>query len=216
MFIGHDDNAGSNYCIPQSYIESTRLCPKERVATECPLQKAFVSYAIGTIPKRIEMSPIEAEMIAADLLPPVLKDAPKSYNPWHARLKGYMKDQRLVIRPLLITGSQYQTHLKDIRGWNNQKLSGNVIDILDIFAKDDFWMVELSIPELFSANRRKIGELLIWANRKPGTARNFESFCLARIPGCFAFFTGIQRRKPTFIYWPIKIKDHVKLYGCKE
>lgn len=216
MFIGHDDNAGSNYCIPQTFLESIRLCPKEPHPSECSLQKSSVAYAIGTLPKRIEMDPIEAESMAAYLLPPVLEKAPKKYSPWRSRLQIYMENELLVLRPLLVTGVQYQKHLTKIIGWDKQKLSVDDINILDAFTKDDFWMVELSVPELFSANRRKVGELLLWANKKPDINKKFESFCLSRIPGCFAFFTEMQENGPSFFYRPTEIKDHVQLYDCEK
>jgi hypothetical protein len=217
MFIGHDDNAGSNYCTPQHYLEPMRLCPKKNYKERCPSQKGFVAYAIGTIPAKIEVDPIEAELVAADLLPPVLESAPKKYCPWQSRLEIYLKHKLLVLRPLLISGAEYQKHLRKIRGWDNSKIPENMIESFGVFDNDDLWMVELSVPELFSANKRKIGEILISTNKKLDPTRNFESFCFARIPGCFAFLDKIDSSgKPIFNYFQVGVQDHVEIFGSEE
>ena len=46
-------------------------------------------------------------------------------------------------------------------------------------------MIELSLPELFSANLRKVGEVLVRAELLPATDRDLTSFVLARLPGYF-------------------------------
>ena len=51
--------------------------------------------------------------------------------------------------------------------------------------KERLWMIELSLPELFSANLRKVGEVLVRAELLPATDRDLTSFVLARLPGYF-------------------------------
>ena len=78
------------------------------------------------------------------------------------------------------------------------------------------WMVELSVPELFSTNRRKVGEVLLRGDRSPGTGRDFTNFLLARIPGYFVFLTGSDYSNPEFSFLPSAIVGHVALFGCQD
>ena len=84
-------------------------------------------------------------------------------------------------------------------------------------------MVEVSLPELFSANLRKVGEILIRADTEPSLQRDAGSFLLARLPGCVAFFetadsaaSGTSASQHLFSYYPLDICDHVELLGCEE
>lgn len=79
----------------------------------------------------------------------------------------------------------------------------------------DFWMVELSVPELFSANRRKLGEVLLVSDTAPGVHRDFRNYVLARVPGHFPFHTGGDLVNPQFSFVPSGIAGHVPLYGCE-
>ena len=76
-------------------------------------------------------------------------------------------------------------------------------------------MVELSVPDLFAANRRKIAEVLISAEIEPDPNRRFRNFILARLPGWFAFLNKIDRSGPHFMFAPTVVREHVELYGCE-
>jgi len=76
---------------------------------------------------------------------------------------------------------------------------------------------------LFSANRRKIGEILIRADVDAGTQMDFKNFFCARLPGCFvviedgkAVASASTRVQPKFLYVPVGVVDHVELFGCEE
>ncbi len=77
-------------------------------------------------------------------------------------------------------------------------------------------MIELSIPELFSANKRKLGEVLLRAEGKVGHKRNMTSFILARLPGCFSLYRGGGPKKPEYSFIPSGAEGHVELFGCEE
>ena len=228
MFVGHDDNAGSNYCIPQNYIEAIRMCEDAQgKRSRCKQQRGGVAYAIGSYPNRIKVDPIEAEAIGADYLLAIMGEVPVKFKAWterwQKRLESYHAAQLLVLRTILVSGSQYANHLRAVRGWGGKAFPKWLLEAFAPVANDWFWLVELSVPELFSANRRKIGEILIRADVEAGTQMDFKNFFCARLPGCFVVIedgkvvasagAGVQ---PKFLYVPVGVVDHVELFGCEE
>jgi len=103
-------------------------------------------------------------------------------------------------------------HLRRIRDWEGSSLEFR----LKLNADSWFWMVELSVPELFSANKRKIAEIILDAETRPKTSRDFKNFHFVRLPGYFAFYLKGPARNPTYGLFPCALKSHVELYGCEE
>ncbi len=200
MFIIHDDNYGSNYCVPKDYFEGIKgasvLVPK---------------------PPNVLMDSIEAESIGSGYLIdffPLIQDA----GPWAKRLNFYHFIKLLVIRPVLIDGKRYVEHLRMIRGWDDKERITNEIFLGDFesqFGDEALWMVELSIPELFSANKRKLGEVILFAD-SPTTEQDYSSLCMARLPGYFIIYEGGGQAKPKFKVDKSGINCHVCLYGTSE
>jgi hypothetical protein len=213
MYIGHDDNWGSNFCIPRDYLHTRKLCEMTNDKNiDCPLNKGCLSYIIGTLPKEVQMNAIEAEVIGADYLFTILPQIPNVRMSWIQRLIQYALMNQLILRPVLLKGEDYTNHLKKIRDWENNKL-----DISEVFAPNNwFWMVELSVPELFSANRRKVAEVILKASIEPKTFRDFKNFVFARLPGYFALNIKGGAANPRYSFIPSTLRSHVELYGCEE
>jgi len=213
MYIAHDDNWGSNFCVPRGYLHTRRYC--DWVASDaksCLMDSGCVAYVIGTRPREVEMDPIQAEVIGADYLFNILPKSPNLEHAWMRRVLEYLRVNQLVLRPILIKGKDYLEHLKKIRDWDKNKLTFSL-------PMDDswwLWMVELSVPELFSTNRRKIGEVILRAEQKPTRLRDFKNFLFARIPEFFAFYVKGGAQNPSYIFIPSDLKSHVELYGCEE
>ncbi len=70
-------------------------------------------------------------------------------------------------------------------------------------------MVELSIRELYSSNRRKIGEILFDPTHEEPKAS--KSFLLARLPGGL-----VISPKTRLEFVPTRKLRHVQLYGCEN
>lgn len=214
MYIAHDDNWGSNFCIPRGYLHTRRYC--DWVASDaksCFMDAGCVAYVIGTRPRDVEMNPIQAEVIGADYLFSMLPQLPDlKHNVWRRRLLEYSNDKQLVLRPVLVRGKQYSEHLSKIRDWDKNQLKF----LLPI--DDDWWLwiVELSVPELFSANLRKVGEVVLRAEYKPTHFRDFKTFLFARVPGFFAFYVSGEPQNPDYEFIPCDLTSHVELYGCEE
>ena len=226
MYIGHDDNAGSHYCIPRYYFQTQRpraakskshrqrkssLRRRRRLRREC------VAHVIATLPSHIRVNPIQAEAIGMDYLLAMreqlddLRD-----NDWVRRLAEFYDASLLVLRPVLVTAAEYASHLSRIRDWNGNRIRKDFIVELDKFSSEQLWMIEFSVPELFSANLRKLGEVLIRAERKIESKRSISSFLLARLPGSFALYESGDANHPHFEFFESGADGHVELFECEE
>lgn len=216
MYIAHDDNWGSNFCIPRRYLHTQRHCDKlGENGSGCLMDSGSVLYAIGTLPGTVEMNALQAEVIGVDYLFSMLPHLPDLSEVWRERLLNYATQKQLVVRPILVSGKQYIEHLARVSDWTRQKLE---FTFTAIEPESLFWMVELSVPELFSANKRKVGEVVLRAEIEvsPTTSRDFENFLIARVPGFFASYVDGLPSNPRYEFQPCKLQSHVELYGCEE
>ncbi len=200
MFIVHDDNWGSNYCVPNNYFED---------------QGATV---ILPLPSNVLLDPIRAEVIGSDYLLMILPHIPVDDNPWVTRLMIYAAAGLLVIRPVLLTGQDYADHLKKVTDWQNNKITNlNILRAIEQeIGQEHIWMVELSVPELFSANKRKVGEVILKAEQHPSNIIDFSNFYLARLPGYFVLYASQDPTHPTFKFEPSGSNSHIELFGCEQ
>ena len=218
-FIVHDDNWGSNFCCPKHFLRpasSTASTVKPKV--ERANAAEWLAHVIATLPVAIKMSPLHAEAIGLDFLSTLLSSLPGTDNIWATRLDAYFKAGLVVYRTVSVTGGDYADHLEDLQGWTQHSRveSDLVRGIRSLLENKRYWMVEMSLPELFSANLRKIGEVLLNAERAPKSRRDFDTFTLARLPGYFAVIENPDPAKPKFEFIPTGINSHVALYGCKD
>jgi hypothetical protein len=217
MFVAHDDNWGSNYCIPRHYLRSQpppvpgQSKPKpEDAVSQC------VAHVISTMPKEVKLNPVRAEIIGADYLFTILPQLPPDNNPWAQRLALYAKAHLLVLRPYLLDPAEYTAHLAKVKDWQGKPVRETLIrDLKANLTKERLWMIELSVPELFSANLRKVGEVLIRAELLPAVDRDLASFVLARLPGYFALLEGGAPADPQYQFIPSGAEGHVELIGCE-
>jgi hypothetical protein len=217
MFIAHDDNWGSNYCIPRHYL---RPKPHPAPGQPAPAPEESVSqcvaHVISTMPKEVQLNPVRAEIIGADYLFTILPQLPPNNNLWAQRLLFYAENHLLVLRPYLLDPAEYTAHLEKLKDWQGKPVRETMIDALKAnLTKERLWMVELSVPELFSANLRKVGEVLVRAEISPAVDRDLGSFVLARLPGYFALLAGGTSANPQYQFIPSGADGHVQLIGCE-
>ncbi len=222
MYIGHDDNYGSNFCIPRKYMHSRKHCSHSKTGL-CIEDIGCVAHVISTYPETIKIDAIQAEVAGYSFLFDILLKRLSSKGPlkfpdlgipWSQRLYSYFRSNQLVFRPILITGKQYLKHLEKIRDWDKNKIKLELLKGKKTLKTDEWlWMIELSVPELFSTNRRKLGEVLVKAEMPFHLPLNFDTFLLARIPG---YFVTINLPSNELEYWECGVKGHVELYRCEE
>lgn len=197
-FVIHDDNMGPNLCLNQSFIRPNNAW---LVAVLLPQGYAFPGYL--------------AEAVAANYfysILPVLYD--KNWdNPWIKRLLYYVMNRKLILRTVPVTAEAYLTHLTQAKDWEFARENVSVLKLLNQELKArHLWMVEVSVPEIFATNKRKLGEILIDATQKLSPEISGSSFVMARFPELFVFFDSLDRKgAPVFSPAPSAFKSHLPL-----
>ncbi len=223
MFIGHDDNVGSNLCIPKHYLQTKgRRSPPENQSSRHEAEKAemnSVVYVISTFPKGTELYFAKAEAAACYALSEILGRLPQRTSPWVRRMIDFEQKQQLVARPLLISREQYVEHLGKVRDWNHNAVFPEALSrFSDHLGAGPLWMIEFSIPDLFSNVKRKVAEVLVRADKPVKRAEDLADRISARLPGYFAFSTpgtadGVSAE---FEFLVSGLEKHVELYGCED
>lgn len=215
MYLAHDDNFGSNFCIPRRYLYPTEPCGHKDKEGNCPLNTS-VAGVIGTLPWAVKLMPVTAEVIGAKYLFTILPKI-KTTETWEKRLELYADAHLMVLRPILVTKDEYIRHLETISDWDNKQVYRYLLPLLRKFLTDEYyWLIELSLPELFSANRRKVGEVLLRAENGFSGKLDFKNFALARLSDQFVFYEDGDIHNPKYSFAPSGTQGHVELFGCEE
>ena len=208
-FIIHDDNFGANLCLPQSFLNT-----------------GDVHFVIELLRDGWPCSGVVVEITAANyfysILPTLDVDGvnPISVNPigikWLRRLQEYVSDQQLILRHVPVTREEYLQRLEEDTDWQSQREDAKVLsDLQQADFPSRMWMVEVSVPEVFSTNKRKIGEILLDGERAYFTDEaDGSGFVVARFPGCYVFFDTLNDDGiPLFRTVPSGFGSHLPLFG---
>jgi hypothetical protein len=197
-FLVHDDNFGANLCIPQGFLDPDS-----------------VSCIFELLPEGWIYSGVSAEVAAADYFYSILPNLPDDPEiPWLRRLHHYVATKRLILRHVPITKEDYLRELSEHMDWEERKESKDTInDLENDLTVDRFWMVEVSVPEVFPTNKRKLGEILLDATTGLSNQVDGASFVLARVPGSFVFFDSLDANdEPKFTFSPSSLLSHTRLF----
>jgi len=163
-YVIHDDNFGPYFCIPRHFLKKNNF---------------RIILSLKRHPSKTES--VDAEAIAVaylkGLVPALLEG-----NIWLERFKAYAQSGLLVLRALHLSRKEYLDHLKRAQCWDGQKTAEDCATSLESELPEYFWMVEASAPELFSATRRKFGEILIQSDAAAPKPLDWSLFILARLP----------------------------------
>jgi hypothetical protein len=154
-FILNDDNFGMYTCMPLGYLRNKTLPQYDMT------QRA--TFAFAFLPKNVQVPPYIAENVAVALvrrLRDCFVPAPAPPNRWLARLWEQLEagtGRGIVARTVMCSKAQYLDAMKDMHDSDgaNQKNW----DVLAA-APNMFWLTELSLPDLYTANKHKIGDVL--------------------------------------------------------
>lgn len=209
-FQGHDDNIGPNIYIPRFFIEKSEV---STVFSIIPVRKEHAvasGYYNGVDVERV--APIWLiNYVGAWIRKQCCPDG-KSGNMWLQKLLSALPTSNLttgrvdslasdggrakvVLRSLFVQKDEYLKWLEDARDWMGKKECESTVDEIKKVLSEmealnkpaSFWMVEFSLPHLFPANERKIGEMLFSAVQL-GEVRGKEDILLpliTRIPGYY-------------------------------
>lgn len=195
-FIGHDDNFGSNFCVPRLYID---------------VEKA--DYVVELFRDGCAYSGDTAEAVAADYLYSILPELKGSELRWLHRLIAYVEQQKVVLRAISLTSRQYIRHWRNAKDWQGGMEDRALCQAIQPLLPRQLWMVEVSVPELFPANLRKVGEIVLDATALPGPERDFRLFVCARAPGRLLILSEVSPDGvPSFFPVPSRLQSHTPLF----
>ena len=143
-FVIHDDNLGPYYTLSSRALEVD--------------PNITASQIICIHPRKVDVSPHFAESLGAVVLE---QNAPG----WAKVHKGgrwfdfVTQPRTFVMRAILISRDRYFVHLSAAKAHDGTSLTQPEVDLFSSLP-DWFWMVEYSVPELFTGNRSKLGEIL--------------------------------------------------------
>ncbi len=224
MYIVHDDNWGSNLCIPRHYLKSRAYDGNDHSQPH-PLELNLVDSVIGTLPSGVKLNSIQAEGLAVDCLRQLLPSLVELFeggspNYWIRQFLLYAIDNRLILRAVLLKREEYVAHLMTMSDWARDRLGGGTLgEIVEGFksVEDElFWLVEISIPELFQTNRRKLGEVVIRSQKEFDANSILTSLLFVRLPENFIFGFYNSENEPVFRRVPSGLRSHVALFGCRD
>lgn len=199
-FIIHDDNFGMYLCLP---IDSLR---KVTLPKYDPILRAYLAIAVTPILVRTPAG--EAEDAGAMFIRALLRqlDTGSKLNIWLRRLAD--TSIPLVIRTLLMSRAQYKKHLIDEKDFKGGKFKDSEISAMTNNLPRHFWLCEISIPDLYTANKHKIIDFIYVCNKRPNiTGEDLHNrWIQLRFPGACYFNT----RPPSAIH--LSVKSHYPLY----
>ncbi|MBJ7410403.1 MAG: hypothetical protein JHD15_08570 [Phenylobacterium sp.] len=173
--VVHDDLLGPYYCISRSGLFER---PTGRRATLKP------NAALALLPPAVEVSPVQAEEVAREAfakIHPALRRHGFGTGVWWDLLT---RDRaRRVYRTTLVRRDDYIAGLRSAPFRRNAKADA-LETLADLESKipEQFWLVELTLPQLFVGNRAKLGELLI----EVAPADDLAAVAGFRLPGVIA------------------------------
>jgi hypothetical protein len=194
-YIISDDNYGMYSTLPTDAVRNFIVPAKN------PNQ--HVSMAISIVPSDVMLPGYHAEQLAMYRAIWLINNVNlKRRRKWHERMRG---KNNHVCRTLLIAKDDY---LKFIRTYNS-KITEEQNKYLDALPKY-VWVSEVSLPDIFTGNKHKLGDVVVRANATPQEHINGESLVLAWFPG----FVQLGHQLNWKEGWAIE--THIPLFRYKE
>jgi len=173
-FLIHDDNFGPYYAFSSRALDVD--------------QKVKARHIIALHPVCPVIRPDYAEAVAAIILLNVLPSlAPLPGGKWLEFITR--AQQKFVLRTILIERNKYLDHLRAAKDHDGKTLTEAEIELFGQLP-DWFWMVEFSLPALYTGNRSKLGEILVDGFAQPNPSDVSTSLLAARLPGLLALKTA--------------------------
>ncbi len=189
-FIVSDDNFGMYSTLPTEAIRNI-LVPKHN-------PNLHASLAIGMMPAGVTISGYGAEQKAAGLASKVLQLTQVTpQNKWFEMLQND-PSQKLVCRTLLGQKTKYISAMSGVADDQGKQLSQAEIARLHTCLPDRFWITEITVPNLYTANKRKLGDIISPAS---GSQHDF----LAGAMTLFFWFPGLSwyNGSPALLGWSL-------------
>lgn len=175
-----DDNYGMYENMP---TDQFRLDPSYKGGPD-PVMPAHqflaVLESLSILPQSVTTYAYLAEQTASQVAENLIgSQCQSAHGPWLGVLGSYPT----TIRTLLQSKAAYIAAMAAAADQHGSRLSGDELTMLDEQLPDRFWVSELTVPHLYAANKRKLGEILIRAEGVPEDSDYFDSVVMAWLPG---------------------------------
>ncbi|RZL85932.1 MAG: hypothetical protein EOP66_00150 [Sphingomonas sp.] len=170
-FIIHDDNFGPYLTLSSHAIEANKEVRAEKIVI---VRRLSTTLEAHTAEAAAAMIMSQATQLFAD-------DARD--NKWLNYLLRYSRP--LVMRPILLTREEYCDHILTTECHDGSRLDDDAVRPLRDHLPDVLWMVEFTLPDLFTGNHSKLGEVLL--DGGGGAASSFTTDLISgiRVPSRF-------------------------------
>ena len=176
-FIINDDNFGMYTCMPPAYLRS-RILPQYDYT-----QRA--RFAMAFLPPSVDVPPYFAEKSAVGLVRRFFETyQPGEGKKWLHRLGQQLTETNkgIVARTLGCKRDQYIAHLK---AESDSDGKGPVVAVPKTLASapEHLWLTEISLPDLYTANKHKLGDILTDAKAAVQGGHKIVSCVWGWLPG---------------------------------
>lgn len=211
-FIMHDDNFGMYLCLPVDSLKKTTFPSLD------PTFRAY--YAAVVLPANVITPAYEAEWASVLIVKEyceALRKARGSLDQWTERIALSDKiapQTPVVARTFLATPDDY------LKSLDKDDFEGNVFSDQDKQELIDtlppiFWLSEISLPDLYTANRHKIIDFFYPADVAPmkNTKQIFERWIQIRYPGVLLKKIGdspVLLNLPVVSHYPMLVLEPQK------
>jgi len=196
-YVIGDDNYGMHITLPSDMIRN------DIVPYKNPNLHAIRVMSI--VPKEVSVVGYKAQKIAMDIASILIRGTrlPNKGVFWLNKLKEIESRKRLVCRTLLIQGHEYASFMNQLENDRFIKPLQSQREFFKSLPKY-VWITEVTIPNLYSGNKTKLGDVVIDACASEKQIDNYNCFVMAWFPG---FIRHRQEKQSEFWY----LKKHVPL-----
>lgn len=170
-FIIHDDNFGPYLTLSSRALEADPSVEADHIIVVRRLKTNFDAH-VAEAASAIILT--QATQFFAD-------DAPD--NRWLNYLLRYAKP--FVTRPVLLTRDEYSAHLSSAVAHDGSTVGAQILEKVVNQLPEILWMVEFTVPDLYTGNHSKLGEVLLDANLANAETFSEERFTGIRVPSRF-------------------------------
>jgi hypothetical protein len=192
------------FCLPVGTLKRTTL-PKND-----PTFRVY--HAIAVVPKDVTTSAQEAEYASMAVTKDLLNQRQKigAIDIWPSRFLAHSASA--VVRTFLIDKSDYVSSLEE-KDFDGCTFSGDDKAALVAGLPERFWLSEITLPDLYCANKTKIIDFFYNCNQPPLNDSNevFQRWLQVRFPYVLSKFNKSGNPSMT----PMNIKSHYPLIRGK-
>jgi hypothetical protein len=171
-YVISDDNYGMYSTLPSEAMRNFIVPSKN--------PNPHASMAITIVPQTVTVYGYIAEQIALVRAYSLIQNSKiNSPSPWLVRLKNRKQDNtEIVCRTILQKKEKYETNIKKYV----TNLSPEQAVCLQSFP-EYVWITEISLPHLYSANKHKLGDIVIKANTSEQDLISGQAVLWSWLPG---------------------------------